>query len=60
MDTLSWDDLRILLAVHRAGSLLAAGKMLGLSTSTTGRRIDALEAAAGCRLISRGQSGAQL
>lgn len=60
MDTLSWDDLRILLAVHRAGSLLAASKSLGLSTSTTGRRLDALEAAAGCRLVSRGQGGTQL
>jgi DNA-binding transcriptional LysR family regulator len=60
MDTLSWDDLRILLAVHRTGSLLAAGKSLGLSTSTTGRRLDALEAAAGCRLVSRSQGGTQL
>jgi len=60
MDTLSWDDLRILLAVHRAGSLLNAGKSLGLSTSTTGRRLDALEAAAGCRLVRRSQAGTQL
>jgi DNA-binding transcriptional LysR family regulator len=60
MDTLSWDDLRILLAVHRTGSLLTAGKALGLSTSTTGRRLDALEAAAGCRLVSRSQAGTQL
>ena len=60
MDMLSWDDLRILLAVHRTGSLLAAGKSLGLSTSTTGRRLDALEAAAGCRLVSRSQGGTQL
>lgn len=60
MEMLSWDDLRILLAVHRAGSLLIAGKTLGLSTSTTGRRLDALEAAAGCRLVSRSQAGTQL
>jgi DNA-binding transcriptional LysR family regulator len=60
MDTMSWDDLRILLAVHRGGSLLAAGKLLGLSTSTTGRRLDALEAAAGYRLVSRSQMGTQV
>jgi DNA-binding transcriptional LysR family regulator len=60
MDTLSWDDLRILLAVHRAGSLFAASKVLGLSTSTTGRRLDALEAAAGRQLVSRSQAGTQL
>ena len=60
MDNFSWDDLRILLAVHRTGSLFNAGKSLGLSTSTTGRRLDALEAAAGCRLVSRSQTGTQL
>jgi len=60
METLSWDDLRILLAVHRAGSLLAAGKALGLSTSTTARRLDALEAAMGCQLVYRSQSGTEL
>lgn len=60
MDTISWDDLRILLAVHRGGSLLAAGRALGLSTSTTGRRLDALEAAAGGQLVSRSQAGTQL
>jgi DNA-binding transcriptional LysR family regulator len=60
METLSWDDLRILLAVHRAGSLLAAGKALGLSTSTTARRLDALEAAMGFQLVYRSQSGTEL
>lgn len=60
METLSWDDLRILLAVHRAGSLLAAGKALGLSTSTTARRLDALEASLGQALVYRSQSGTEL
>jgi len=60
METPSWDDLRILLAVYRAGSLLAAGKSLGLSTSTTARRLDALEAALGCQLVYRSQSGTEL
>ena len=60
METPSWDDLHILLAVHRVGSLLAAGKSLGLSTSTTARRLDALEAALGCQLVYRSQSGTEL
>jgi DNA-binding transcriptional LysR family regulator len=60
METLAWDDLRILLAVHRAGSLLGAGKSLGLSTSTIARRLDAIEAAAGEQLVHRGQSGTAL
>ena len=60
MDSFSWDDLRILLAVHRAGSLLTAARALGISTSTTARRLDALEAAAGCRLVRRSQAGTRL
>jgi DNA-binding transcriptional LysR family regulator len=60
MERLSWDNLRVLLAVHRTGSLLAAGKSLGLSTSTTGRRLDALEAAVGSRLVIRSQAGTDL
>lgn len=60
MENLSWDDLRVLLAVHRAGSLLGAGRSLGLSTSTTGRRLEALEAAVGEKLVHRTQSGTQL
>lgn len=60
METLSWDDLRVLLAIHRAGSLLAAGKKIGMSTSTTARRLDALEAAAGRQLVHRSRSGTEL
>jgi len=60
MEKLSWDDLRILLAIHRQGSLLAAGKVLHISTSTAARRLDSLEAAAGRRLVHRHQSGTTL
>ncbi len=60
METLSWDDLRILLAIQRAGSLLAAGRSLGLSTSTMARRLDALELAMGRQLVYRSQSGTEL
>lgn len=60
MENSSWDDLRVLLAIRRTGSLLGAGRALGLSTSTVGRRVDALEAATGSRLVHRTQSGTEL
>ncbi len=52
-----WDDLRVLLALHRHRSLLAAGKALGVSTSTAARRIEALEAALGRTLVHRSSTG---
>jgi DNA-binding transcriptional LysR family regulator len=52
-----WDDLRVLLALHRHRSFLGAGKALGVSTSTASRRIDALEAALGRPLVHRSSSG---
>ena len=60
MENESWDDLRVLLAVSRCGSLLAAGRSLGISTSTVGRRMDALEAVIGTKLVHRTQTGAKL
>lgn len=48
-----WDDLKYVLAVHRAGTLVGAGKLLHVNTSTVGRRIVALEKALGTRLFSR-------
>ncbi len=60
MENGSWDNLRVLLAVHRGGSLLRAGLLLGISTSTTGRRLDALEQAIGDKLVHRTQNGTQL
>ncbi|WP_437928635.1 LysR family transcriptional regulator [Sorangium sp. So ce291] len=52
-----WDDLRVLLALHRHRSFLAAGKALGVSTSTAARRIDALEASLGRPLVHRSNGG---
>ena len=52
-----WDDLRVLLAVHRHRSFLAAGKTLGVSTSTAARRIEALEEALGRPLVHRSSGG---
>ena len=56
----SWDDLKLLLAVHRGGSFLAAGRGLKLSTSTTARRVAALEAAVGRRLVVKTTAGTRL
>lgn len=58
--TPSWDDLRILLAVHRERSFLAASKTLGVATSTVARRIEALERGLGRPLVHRGNAGTQL
>lgn len=55
-----WDDLRVLLAVHRGKSFLAAGKALGIATSTVARRIEALERALGRPLVHRGNAGATI
>src|SRR5262245_35130370 len=55
--TPAWDDLRVLLALHRHGSFLGAGKALGVSTSTAARRVGALEAALGRPLVHRTNEG---
>lgn len=56
----SWDDLRVLLAVHRHGSLLAAGEALGVSTSTAARRIESLERSLGRVLVLRSSGGTRV
>jgi len=55
-----WDDIRIFLAIHRAGSLSAAAGPLGLSQPTCGRRLAGLEAALGVRLFDRAPEGLEL
>ncbi|WP_299483812.1 LysR family transcriptional regulator [uncultured Roseibium sp.] len=54
---MNWDDLRILLALIRSGSLTRASVMLGIDQSTVGRRLSALEAALGATLFLRSKSG---
>ncbi len=46
-DSIDWDDARVFLAVARHGSLRAAGRALGLSQPTIGRRLAAFEAVFG-------------
>jgi DNA-binding transcriptional LysR family regulator len=45
--SMDWDDVRVFLAVARHGSLRAAGRSLGLSQPTIGRRLAAFEATFG-------------
>jgi molybdate transport repressor ModE-like protein len=52
-----WDDLRILLAVSREGSLAAAARALGIDHVTVGRRLAALEEVLDAKLLHRGPEG---
>lgn len=55
--TVQWDDLRYLIAVADAGTLLAAGKSLGVDRTTVRRRIDVLERTLGCTLFVLDEHG---
>ncbi|MFQ8430763.1 LysR family transcriptional regulator [Amaricoccus sp. W119] len=57
---LNWDDCRLFLAVARAGQILAAARALGLNQATLSRRMAALEAAVGAKLLVRRTHGSDL
>ncbi|MBK8456533.1 MAG: LysR family transcriptional regulator [Phyllobacteriaceae bacterium] len=57
---MDWDDLRVFLAVARAGQLLGAANRLGVNHATVSRRIAALEKALGQRVIDRLTTGCRL
>lgn len=57
MHIMSWDDLRFVLAVAQAGSLLGAGRRLGVDHTTVGRRVEAAESTLGLKLFTRTRSG---
>ncbi|MEF2550770.1 LysR family transcriptional regulator [Aurantimonas sp. A2-1-M11] len=57
---MNWDDVRLFLAVARAGQILAAARRLELNHATVGRRITALETALGARLLDRRPNGCEL
>jgi DNA-binding transcriptional LysR family regulator len=54
---MNWDDLRFVLALSEAGSLVRAGKALGVDHTTVGRRVEAAETALGVRLFTRTTAG---
>jgi len=57
---MDWDNIRVFLAVARAGQFVAAAKRLRLDHATVSRRIAALEAALGAKLFDRRTTGAKL
>jgi DNA-binding transcriptional LysR family regulator len=54
---MDWDDLRYVLAVHRAGSLAGAARALNISHVTVFRRIESIEKGLGVRLFDRKRQG---
>lgn len=52
-----WDQLRVFLAVVRAGQFLGASRRLGLDQATVTRRVRALETSLGLRLFDRLTTG---
>lgn len=60
LESLDWDDLRVLLVVCRSQGLSAAARQLRLDHSTVSRRIRRLETTLGLRLFERAKSGLQL
>jgi len=57
---MNWDDIRVFLAVARAGQILGASRRLGLNHATVSRRIAALEDALKARLFRRLTTGSEL
>ena len=53
MQDLNWDNLRVFLAIARAGSMAGAAGMVGLDQTTLSRRLLQLETAVGSRLFER-------
>lgn len=57
---MDWDNVRIFLAVARAGQFLAAARHLRVDHATVMRRVTRLEAALGAKLFERRTSGCLL
>lgn len=53
----NWDDLRVFLAVARAGGLTGAGPGLKMDPATVGRRVARLEARLGAALFAKSPQG---
>jgi DNA-binding transcriptional LysR family regulator len=57
---MDWDNVKVFLAVARAGQFLAGARRLHLDHATASRRVAALEAALGAKLFDRRTTGARL
>ena len=60
MNAVDWDDYRYFLAIARAGSLTAAGRVLGVSQPTVSRRLETMERRLKVRLFDRTQRGYEM
>lgn len=54
---MDWDQMRIVLAIHRAGSLRGAADALGVSHATIARGLEGAETSLGTRLFDRSSRG---
>jgi len=54
---MQWGDVRLFLALHRARTVGAAARVLGVDPSTVSRRLGALEEALDASLFDRGREG---
>ncbi len=57
---MNWDDLKIFLAVARAGSISGAAEQLRVQHSTVSRRLHKMEEKLGARLLERKKQGYDL
>jgi DNA-binding transcriptional LysR family regulator len=60
MHSMDWDDLRVFLAIARAGRLSIAARQLGVEHTTIARRLGALERDLGVPLFYRTAAGYRL
>lgn len=56
-ETVSWDQLRIVRAIGREGSLTGTARALGVSHSTLFRQLQRIEASLGVKLFDRTRAG---
>lgn len=54
---LDWDGLKIVVAIHRAGSLRGAARAMGVNHATVNRRLTQFETALGARVFDRRPDG---
>ncbi len=57
---MDWNDGKLFLAVARAGQMLGAARTLAINQATLSRRVSALEAALGTKLLIRRTNGCEL
>lgn len=57
---IDWDLMRVVLAIHRRGSMAGASELLGIDRATVLRRLDALEGQLQSRLFERRPDGCLL